>query len=56
MSLTAALNLVLAIVLTPRFGPVGTAWATLTAAIARALALRIYIRRAMGLRIPAFRP
>ena len=56
MSLTAGFNLLLALVLTPRFGPVGTACATLTAAIARALALRVYIRRAMGLRIPAFRP
>ena len=51
---TAALNLVLALILTPIHGAVGTASATLIAAGARALALRLYIRRAMGLRVPAF--
>jgi O-antigen/teichoic acid export membrane protein len=55
ISVSAAFNLGLAIYLTPRYGAVGTASATLVAAVARALALRIYIRRAMGLRIPAFR-
>jgi len=51
---TAILNIVLALVLTPKFGPVGTASATLTAAIARTLALRFYIKREMGLSLPAF--
>jgi O-antigen/teichoic acid export membrane protein len=55
IGLTAALNLVLALVLTPLHGAIGTASATLIAAITRVLALRIYIRRAMGLRLPAFR-
>ena len=53
IGITAAVNLVLALVLTPRYGPVGTASATLIVAIARAVALRVYIRREMGLRIPA---
>ncbi|HEY5546016.1 MAG TPA: polysaccharide biosynthesis C-terminal domain-containing protein, partial [Gemmatimonadaceae bacterium] len=55
IGLTAAFNLVLALVLTPKFGAVGTASATLMAAVARALALRVYIRSAMGLRVPAFK-
>ncbi len=54
IGLTAALNLGLAIVLTPRFGMVGTASATLAAAVVRAAVLRVYIRRAMGLRVPAW--
>lgn len=55
IGLTAAFNLVLALLLTPNFGPVGTASATLAAALLRVLALRIYIKRSMGLRVPAFR-
>ena len=51
---TAILNIVLALVLTPKFGPVGTAFATLTAAVARTLALRFFIKREMGLSLPAF--
>jgi O-antigen/teichoic acid export membrane protein len=54
IGLAAALNLVLALVLTPRFGPLGTASATLIAALVRAVALSIYIRRAMGLKLLAF--
>jgi len=53
IGITAAVNLVLALILTPRFGPVGTASATLLVAVTRAVALRVYIRREMGLRIPA---
>jgi len=48
------LNVVLALVLTPRFGAVGTASATLMSALARTLALRYYIKREMGLSLPAF--
>ena len=51
---TAVLNIVLALVLTPKFGSVGTASATLFAAVARTLALRFYIKREMGLSLPAF--
>ena len=54
IGLSAALNLMLALVLTPRFGPIGTASATLIATIARSIALRVYIQRAMGLTLPAF--
>jgi O-antigen/teichoic acid export membrane protein len=54
IGLAAALNLVLALVLTPRFGPIGTASGTLIAAVARAAALSVYIRRAMGLRLLSF--
>ena len=50
----AVLNVVLALVLTPRFGAVGTASATLMSALARTLALRYYIKREMGLSLPAF--
>jgi len=54
IGLAAGVNLVLALVLTPRFGPLGTASATLIAAVARAAALSIYIRRTMGLRLLSF--
>jgi O-antigen/teichoic acid export membrane protein len=54
IGLAAGLNLVLALVLTPRFGALGTASATLIAAMARAGALSIYIRRTMGLRLLSF--
>jgi O-antigen/teichoic acid export membrane protein len=50
----AALNLILALVLTPIYGAVGTATATLVAAIARAGALSVYIRRTMGLKLLSF--
>lgn len=50
---SAVLNIVLAIILTPRFGAIGTAISTLVAASARALALRIVIRRLLGLYVPA---
>jgi hypothetical protein len=46
----------LAVVLTRILGPEGTALATLIAAVARATALGVYIRRVMGLRVPAFGP
>jgi O-antigen/teichoic acid export membrane protein len=54
IGLSAALNLMLALILTPRFGPVGTASATFIAALARTIALKVYIGRAMGLKLPAF--
>jgi hypothetical protein len=41
-------------VLTPIYGPIGTASATLTAALVRAAALSLFIRWSMGLRLPAF--
>ena len=41
IGLAAGLNLVLALVLTPMFGPLGTASATLMAAVARAVALSV---------------
>lgn len=50
----AVLNLVLTLILTPRYGIVGTASATLIAALARGVALTVYIRIVMGLRVPAF--
>jgi O-antigen/teichoic acid export membrane protein len=54
IGLSALLNILLALVLTPIFGPVGTASATLAAAIVRAIALSVYVRRTMNLRLPAF--
>ncbi len=56
IGLSALLNVVLAVLLTPVWGPLGTATATLTAAVARAATLSIHIRRTMGLRLPAFGP
>ncbi len=50
----AVLNLLLTLILTPRYGIQGTATATLLAALARGLALTIFIKRVMGLRVPAF--
>lgn len=50
---SAVLNIVLAVLLTPRFGAMGTATATLTAASLRAVALRVVVRRVLGLRVPA---
>ncbi|MFN8574009.1 MAG: oligosaccharide flippase family protein [Gemmatimonadaceae bacterium] len=50
----ALLNLALTLVLTPLFGIIGTATATLVAALARGLALTVFIKRRMGLRVPAF--
>jgi O-antigen/teichoic acid export membrane protein len=50
----ALLNLILTLILTPRFGIIGTASATLLAALARSAALSVYIKRKMGLRVPAF--
>jgi O-antigen/teichoic acid export membrane protein len=50
----AALNLALTLILTPRYGMIGTAAATLTAAVSRSLALTIFIRMKMGLNVPAF--
>lgn len=55
IGLSAALNLILAIAFTPIWGAVGTASATLIAASVRAAVLSIYIRRTMGLQLPAFR-
>ena len=54
IGMTAIVNLGLALLLTPRYGAVGTASATLVAATGRVVALRIYIRRTMGIRVPAF--
>lgn len=51
---SAALNVVLAVVLTPRLGPIGTAAATLLTAVVRAIALSVRLRRTLGLLIPAF--
>ncbi|MBC7894863.1 MAG: oligosaccharide flippase family protein [Cytophagaceae bacterium] len=48
---SAALNLVLTLFLTPMFGMLGTATATLIATVARGLGLAIFIRRRMGLRL-----
>jgi len=48
---SAALNLALTLVLTPMFGMMGTASATLVATVARGLALAVFIRKRMGLRL-----
>jgi O-antigen/teichoic acid export membrane protein len=48
---TAALNLALTFVLTPRYGPIGTATATLIATAARSAVLVVYIRRRTGITI-----
>lgn len=48
---SAALNLVLTLILTPMFGMMGTATATLIATVSRGLGLAIFIRRRMGLRL-----
>ncbi|MDQ6887065.1 MAG: oligosaccharide flippase family protein [Gemmatimonadota bacterium] len=45
---SAVLNLVLTLILTPRFGMIGTASATLTSVITRSIALTIYIRRILA--------
>jgi O-antigen/teichoic acid export membrane protein len=50
---TAVLNITLAIILTPRYGAVGTASATLVAVLVRAAVLRRYVSRTMSLRVPA---
>ncbi|MEP7346032.1 MAG: oligosaccharide flippase family protein [Gemmatimonadaceae bacterium] len=50
----ALLNLILTLILTPIYGIMGTAVATLVAALARSVALSIFIRKEMGLRVPAF--
>ena len=46
---SAAFNLALTAVLTPRYGIVGTAWATTIATIARAVAMQIVLTRETGL-------
>jgi O-antigen/teichoic acid export membrane protein len=51
---SALVNLVLTLVLTPRYGLIGTATATLTAATVRTIALSWFIRRTMRLTVPAF--
>jgi O-antigen/teichoic acid export membrane protein len=51
IGLSAALNLVLTLILTPMFGMMGTATATLIATVSRGLGLAIFIRRRMGLRL-----
>lgn len=48
---SAVLNLALTLTLTPRFGLVGTATATLIATLARIVALVWFIRRRMGLSV-----
>jgi O-antigen/teichoic acid export membrane protein len=50
----ALLNLILTLILTPRYGIEGTASATLIAALSRSVALSVFIRSKMGLRVPAF--
>jgi O-antigen/teichoic acid export membrane protein len=45
---TAILNLVLTLLLTPRFGIMGTASATLVATLARSVVLLIAVRRVLG--------
>ncbi len=54
IGLSAVFNIVLALILTPRMGAVGTALATLVASVVRAASLSVYVRRTMGLRLPAF--
>lgn len=51
---SATLNLVLAVILTPRYGAVGTATATLIAATSRTVAIMVFVKRTMRLRIPSF--
>lgn len=51
---SAALNLLLALGLTPIYGATGTAAATLIAAVGRSMALVVFIRRTMRLRFPAW--
>jgi O-antigen/teichoic acid export membrane protein len=46
--IAAALNLVLTLYLTPRYGIIGTAWATTTAAIVRAALLCLAVRHHFG--------
>lgn len=53
IGLSAMLYVVLAFLLTPRYGAIGTAGATLTSTTVRAIALSTYVRRVMGLRVPA---
>jgi O-antigen/teichoic acid export membrane protein len=48
---SAVFNLVLTLILTPRFGVIGTATATLLAASARSIVLAVYIRARMGLQL-----
>jgi O-antigen/teichoic acid export membrane protein len=50
----ALLNLVLTLIFTPLFGILGTAVATLIAALLRSVALTVFIKQKMGLRVPAF--
>jgi O-antigen/teichoic acid export membrane protein len=54
-AVTAALNIGLAIALTPRFGALGTAMATSIAAIVRTVASAIYIKRALNISLLALR-
>lgn len=51
--LSALLYIALAFLLTPRFGALGTASATLASTSVRALALSMYVWRVMRLRVPA---
>jgi O-antigen/teichoic acid export membrane protein len=48
---SAVLNLVLTLILTPMFGMMGTATATLIATVLRGVGLAIFIRQRMGLRL-----
>jgi O-antigen/teichoic acid export membrane protein len=48
---SALLNLALAVVLTPLFGLVGTASATLIATVARSAVLVVFLRRTMGVNV-----
>jgi len=50
----ALLNLILTLILTPIYGIVGTATATLIAAVLRSAVLTLHIRQKMGLRVPGF--
>lgn len=51
IGVSAVLNLVLTLVLTPMFGMMGTATATLIATVSRGVGLAVFIRRRMGLRL-----
>lgn len=55
IGISAVAYIVLAFSLTPVYGAIGTAAATLLTAVGRAIALSVYVRRVMGIRVPAVR-
>lgn len=54
VGVSAGLNLVLTLIMTPMYGLIGTAVATLIATVARSAALAVFIRRRMGLSLVPF--